>query len=200
MSESSDARWASLVEGAHYHVTTLVLGLVQPIVTSLMVGYVSFTSGSVHLVLPSHAQTSRVHRWVPSAAPGGATSPSPQRPGSGGVSWPGGSSGKGGVVGGGGGGSTSVTSDTSQVSGGASCVVSASPRRGLQLHDLQEPVEKLVESRPRTRIAPLVHLGEQSRPHLLGRPGRRGAGRNRLHEVVLFLRHRVDTRVHPHPQ
>jgi hypothetical protein len=74
------------------------------------------------------------------------------------------------------------------------------PRRGLQLHDLQEPVQKLVEGRPGTRITPLVHLSQQSRPHLLGLPGRRGAGRHGLHEVVLLLGHGVDTRVHPHAQ
>jgi hypothetical protein len=71
-------------------------------------------------------------------------------------------------------------------------------RRRLQLHNLKPPVEQLVHRRLRARVATLIDLVQQPRPHPLGVPGRSRSGGNRLDQVMLLLRHRIDAGVHPH--
>ena len=68
----------------------------------------------------------------------------------------------------------------------------------LQLHNLKPPVEQLVHRRLRAWVAPLIDLVQQPRPHPLGVPGRRRSGGDRLDQVMLLLRHRIDAGVDPH--
>jgi hypothetical protein len=70
----------------------------------------------------------------------------------------------------------------------------------LQLHNLKPPVEQLVHRRLRARVATLIYLIQQPRPHPLGVPGRRRSGRHRLDQVMPLLRHRIDAGVDPSPE
>jgi hypothetical protein len=70
----------------------------------------------------------------------------------------------------------------------------------LHLRDLEPPVKQLIDRRLGSRIAALVELVQQSRPHPLGVAGSSRSGGDRLDEVVPLLRHRVDAGVDAHAQ
>ena len=70
----------------------------------------------------------------------------------------------------------------------------------LQLRNLKPPVEQLVHRRLRARVATLIDLVQQPRPHPLGVPGRRRSGGDRLDQVMPLLRHRIDAGVDAHPK
>ena len=60
------------------------------------------------------------------------------------------------------------------------------------------PVEQLVHRRLRARVATLIDLVQQPRPHPLGVPDRRRSGGDRLDQVMPLLQHRIDAGVDAH--
>jgi hypothetical protein len=70
----------------------------------------------------------------------------------------------------------------------------------LDIEHVEPPVQELIDGGARARVAPLIHLVEESRAGLLGVARGIRTGRNYLGEVVSALRQRVDPAVHPDAQ
>jgi hypothetical protein len=68
----------------------------------------------------------------------------------------------------------------------------------LKFHNLKPSVEQLVHRRLRARVATLIELVQQPRPHPLGVAGCRRSGGDCLDQVMPLLRHRIDAGVDTH--